>query len=438
MNRKEKWRRWQAALPHIGQRMLKTSIAVLLCLVFYGLRGYRGQDMPTEAVITAIICMQPYVRDTRDYALNRLDGTLIGAFWGIVFLLLLLFVPALGSNLFVTYVLMAIGVLLSLYTAVAVRKPDASSLSAIVFICIVITFPDVENPFLQAGDRFLGIFVGTVAAIGVNTFRLPRGRNRDLVFFLHTSDLVPDRFSQMTPSVSFRLNSLFQEGAKICMISAHAPAFFAPQLGTAPALPMIVMDGAAVYDVQSNRYIWAETIPEKASDKLRDYLERMGRSYFLYTVHKNKTCIFHRGEFSAAEQSVLYQLQRTPYRSYLDEENYAPEEIVYFKLIGADEEMERLRGELKQILRAGKLRAAVQPQAGVKGVSGLYIYSEHATVRRAENYLMQDLRRKEPNLKPVELQSPAGYRSEHDAMVLLFRLRNLYAPVRLFPSRRST
>ena len=38
MNRKEKWRRWQAALPHIGQRMLKTSIAVLLCLVFYGLR----------------------------------------------------------------------------------------------------------------------------------------------------------------------------------------------------------------------------------------------------------------------------------------------------------------------------------------------------------------------------------------------------------------
>ena len=71
---KEKWHP-----PHIGQRILKTSIAVFLCLLVYRLRGYQGQDMPTEAAITAIICMQPYVRDSREYALNRLAGTLIGA-----------------------------------------------------------------------------------------------------------------------------------------------------------------------------------------------------------------------------------------------------------------------------------------------------------------------------------------------------------------------
>ena len=61
-------------LPPVGQRIIKTSIAVTLCLLFYTLRGYRGQDMSAEAAITAIICMQPYVHDTRKYALNRIAG----------------------------------------------------------------------------------------------------------------------------------------------------------------------------------------------------------------------------------------------------------------------------------------------------------------------------------------------------------------------------
>ena len=45
-------------LPHIGQRIVKTSIAVFITLLVYYLRGYRGAEMPAEAAITAIICMQ--------------------------------------------------------------------------------------------------------------------------------------------------------------------------------------------------------------------------------------------------------------------------------------------------------------------------------------------------------------------------------------------
>ena len=143
----------QHPLPRIGQRMLKTAIAVFICLAFYCWRGYRGEDMPTEAAITAIICMQPYVRDSREFALNRLTGTLIGALWGLLFLLILLLVPVLAVNLYLIYVFMALGVLASLYTSVALHKPDASSLAAIVFICVVISFPEIEDPLRDALDR---------------------------------------------------------------------------------------------------------------------------------------------------------------------------------------------------------------------------------------------------------------------------------------------
>ena len=44
---------WQPA----GQRIIKTALAVTLCLFFYMWRGYQGGSMPAEAAITAVICM---------------------------------------------------------------------------------------------------------------------------------------------------------------------------------------------------------------------------------------------------------------------------------------------------------------------------------------------------------------------------------------------
>ena len=39
-------------LPHPGMRMIKTTIAVFICLVIYSLRGYEMESgMPAEAVM---------------------------------------------------------------------------------------------------------------------------------------------------------------------------------------------------------------------------------------------------------------------------------------------------------------------------------------------------------------------------------------------------
>lgn len=282
--------------PHIGQRIGKTTVAVFLCLLIYYLRGYRGSSMPVEASMTAIICMQPYLRTSRNYAVNRFAGTLIGVFWGVLFLLFFMAFPALERHMLFVYAAMSLGVLVSLYTAVLIRKPDTSSLAAIVFLCIVISFPDVDSPLRLALSRILGVLIGTAVAISVNLFRLPRTKNRDDVFFVRISDLAPDRFSHIPSTAKFRLNYLFQDGAKICLISEHAPAFLSRQMSEAMLnVPLIVMDGAAVYDAEENEYLWTETIPQAESGPLRTRLDELGLSYFIYTIHRNKTCIFHQG-----------------------------------------------------------------------------------------------------------------------------------------------
>ena len=430
------------SMPRIGQRMIKTAVAVFLSLLYYYLRGYRGQDMPAEAAITVIICMQPYVRDTRDFAISRFAGTLVGTVWGLVFVLIVTLFPVIGNYLLLTYTLMAIGTLLSLYSAVLVKKADASGLAAIVFICIVIAYPDIAEPIKSCGARIFGVLLGTAISIAVNVFRLPRWKNRKLVFFVRTKDIVPDRYSQVSPAVLFRLNALLADGARICLMSEHAPAFFTMQLSAARLdLPMIVMDGAAIYDERNNTYISTETIPPTDSVWLMKELDLQGISHFIYTIHKGKMCIFHQGEYSDTEMTVYDNMRRSPYRSYLEGEKYEPEEIVYIKIIGSEDRIKEFRTSLIPSLREHGLRCAVRAQTENEDIFGLYIYSENAGQKRAENRLMQMLKEKEPDLEPVEIFLKGGFRSEHDSIQLLNVLRNQFEPLKILhcdPMRKKT
>ena len=423
-------------LPHLGQRIVKTTVAVFLCLLFYYLRGYRGQDMPTEAAITAIICMQPYVRDTGAYAFNRFVGTLIGAFWGLLLLLLLNDFPALGASVLLLYAMMAAGVLLSLYSAVLVRMPDASGLASIVFLCIVIAFPDIDAPLRQAAHRILDVFVGTAVATAVNVFRLPRAKRPEQVFFLRTKDLVPDRFSHLSGAALMQLNYLNKDGAKICLMSEHAPAFFSLQMsGVRLSAPLIVMDGAAVYDANENRYLQALTIPPEDSAPVRERLAALGISSFIYTIHHDKTCVFHSGEFREEERLVYERMRRSPYRSYLEGEIYDPAEIVYLKIIAPYGRIEEIEHSLRAALPRGRLRRVVRPQQGGDDLAALYIYAHGATMEQAQRRLMETLREEEPSLVPVSVRLRAPYRSERDAIHLLHLVGSAYEPLFFAPKQ---
>ena len=424
----ELWNRWRPPLP--GQRIIKTTVAVFLCLLIYYLRGYHGEGTPTESCITAIICMQPYVSDTRQYALNRLAGTVIGAVCGLLFLGILYRFPSLAKSPVLLYGVMALGMMLALYTTVLLHKQDASSLAAIVFIWIVIAFPDIEDPHLRAATRVLDLTIGMVVAVLVNIFRLPHVKNRDYLFFVRARDLVPDRFSHLSSAALFRLNYLFHDGARICLISEHAPAFFTFHMSAAKLnVPLIVMDGAAIYDLEENHYRYVENVQEAASDWLKDKLDAMGISHFIYTVHKNKTCIFHRGAVTEEEKKVFDRMKQSPYREYLEGEIYESKEIVYFKIIDKDEQVFELQQHLSEFFLVKGLRSAIRPQNGVPGVSALYVYSADASVEKAKEKLIDILGKETRGLKPRDVFSLTGYRTEHDAIQVLHTLGNLYEPI---------
>ena len=214
-------------------------------------------------------------------------------------------------------------------------------------------------------------------------------------------------------------------------MSEHAPAFFIPMLSqTRLSVPFVVMDGAAIYDANENVYLQTENIDSWESARLREHLDAMGLSCFIYTIHHDKICIFHSGKPRPQEQAIYRRMKASPYRSYLEGEIYEPEEIVYFKIIDDTANIDALEAQLQDYLAGRKLRAVSRPQS-VPGISALYLYADTATLPLAEERLMRLLREKEPGLRPMEVFLRTPYRSEHDAVHLLHRLGNLYEPLKI-------
>ena len=421
-------------LPHLGQRIVKTSLAVFICLIIYYLRGYYGETMQTESIITAIICLQPYIRDTREYSLNRLAGTFIGAGLGLLFLLLMLVFPILGKRPAILYTLMSLGVLISLYACVLIRMPDTASLAAIVFLCVVITFPDIEDPLRQAAIRLIDVFIGTTVAICINIFRFPRRKNKNRLFFLHSHDLVPDHVSHISGTTLYQLNKLYDDGAKICLMSHHAPAFFLMQMNpTRVSMPLIVMNGAAVYDTEKSEYLWKKTIPVEHSAALLSYLDHLGTSYFIYTIHRNKTYMYHRGTPGPNDLLLLSRMRRSLYRYYLDEENFDPAEIVCVKIVYTlDQENPGLHAEMDSIILHNHLRVENIRQVSVPNAYGLYLYSDEATLPNAQQFLLEHLKTEGQQVDPVELTLDHGCQSAADSIHLLHHVSRMYEPLTLF------
>ncbi|MCI8854785.1 MAG: hypothetical protein HFI32_15055, partial [Lachnospiraceae bacterium] len=232
--------------------MIKTAVAVFLCLVVYVLRGHRG--VPIHAVIAAVICMQPYMEDSRTFAVNRVIATVVGAFYGLIALLITEQLPQSAELL--QYLLFSAGVILVLYTTVYMQRADAASLASAVFLIVTLSHVDTGDTFVQVYHRVVDTLIGIGAAVLVNGFHLPRDYHRELLFLVPLEELIPQGFGDIPAGIRIGINRLIMDGAKIAIVSWRAPAFLMEKLKDLKlCVPVVVMDGAAVYDSRENCYL---------------------------------------------------------------------------------------------------------------------------------------------------------------------------------------
>lgn len=157
----------------VGMRMVKTGLAVVLCLLLARLFGYAHYP-PLYACMAAILATKDTVENSLKAGVDRTVATLVGGLIAIV----LLFFDFYRVNEYLEILVAGLGCVLTLYFCVLIKSPEAAALACVVFLVILLQHSDDKYVFalVRMGETVTGIGISIVINRFVNPRRWFRGK----------------------------------------------------------------------------------------------------------------------------------------------------------------------------------------------------------------------------------------------------------------------
>ena len=375
--------------PPIGARIMKSAIAVALCMIIFHLRTLLplGNGIPFYSALAALWCLQPNTATTKNNAGQRSIGTAIGAIFGFLFVIMLRVYDI--KTPIVVYLLAAAVVIPVIYTAVIMNRKNAAFFSCVVFLSIALTHSFDDNPYLFVLNRVLDTFIGIGVGLFVNTFRLPVKHDTETLFVCGIdSVLIPDDTTASQYS-KVELNRLIENGLKFTISTVRTPAEVMSLMdGVQLKLPLIVMDGAAIYDTDKKEYLKTEPLPDDVSAKAEKIISDMGMQCFVNVMYDATLLIFY-GELKNDPEKDLYETHKhSPYRNYISKKyrrNDGTERVLYLTVLDKPLKIAELSGMLHNTLRTGA-RITIS-DSEYEGYQYLKVFSPEASKKKMMNAL---------------------------------------------------
>ena len=201
---------------------------------------------------------------------------------------------------------------------------------------------------------------------------------------LYISDLdgtLLNRDSVVSPHSIEKINALLQKGMLFTVATARTPATVVPLLQQLNLnIPAILMNGAALYNIQQRRYIRSNGFTDNSALRYISLLEKRELVPFVYRIAHNKLQVFHKPLANDMQREFKRQRENTPYKDFILTTDYQKELIdnppLFLLVI---DHFDKLQTAAAEISRAGKCsifcyRDIIDPEYGnleiyPKGVS---------------------------------------------------------------------
>lgn len=409
----------QFKLPPVGNRIIKSAAGVLLCWCVYLLRGRSG--IPFYSMLAALWCIQPYINKTLIMALQRTVGTLIGAGFGLITIVLEIY----AFNIYdepLGFLIVALMIIPVIYTTLVIKRPNASYFSCVVFLSITVNHIMDENPFMFVLNRVLDTFIGIAIGMLVNSARLPRRRVRDVLFTAELDDMLSPISEQLTAFSKIEINRMLSEGLKFTLVTMRTPASLMNILSDVNLnLPVVVMNGAALYDFRENSYVKAYIISWDSSEQVRGIVNSAGMNVFTNALCDDSLVIYYDKLENEAEKKIFASLKKSPYRNYLNRPPQREDGVIYLMIVDRSERITALYDELMRSEVGQLLKLITYPSHDYPGFSYIKIYNKNAGKQH-----MTEILCREYGIKKCEAVTANGSRSLNG---IAHRLKSSFEPI---------
>ena len=375
-------------LPHLGMRIIKSAVAVFLCMCIYELRGHAG--LPFFSALAALASLQPYREANRADAWQRMVGTLLGGAFGLMAVLLFQHLPAPYRVYWVRHAMDAVLVAVVLYTAVALRQKSAALFSSIVYLCITMYYME-GDAFSYVFNRVVDTLIGLAVGTAVNALQLPRRKRKDVLFTTGLDHVLLGPDNVMSAYSRIEFNRLLAQGIPITIMTTRSPAsFLAAAADIRLKLPVILMDGVVLYDRENNEYLCKREIPPEDAQAVSAFIRERGFQCFQTVVMGKTVLIYHQELQNPAEREKYDTGRLSPYRNFVRRPLPPEESVAYFSVLDKTEKVLSLQAALEAAAFRPRVRVSCQEDEEHPGYSSLRVYHRDAT---KENMLRELLDR---------------------------------------------
>jgi hydroxymethylpyrimidine pyrophosphatase-like HAD family hydrolase len=372
-------------------RIIKSAVAIAVCYLVSFLRGNSGIVFYSQ--LAALWCMQPYVAVTKKNAFQRTIGTVIGAIYGLIFILMQRRIALPDETAQYVYAgIISLMIAVIIYTTILIKKKQASYFSCVVFLSIVVNHVTDSNPYLFVWNRFLDTMIGIVIGVGVNSFHLPTERKKDILFISGMDDTLLHEKDDLSDYSRVELNRMLDDGANFTVSTMRTPASIMETMREIRLkLPVIAMDGAVLYDTKENKYLKTYVISNAMSKKLIQTIRSSGLSCYINVVVDDMLEIFYKETGDEFQRKFVEKMRRSPYRNYITSEELHAENVVYFMMLYPSDVIADFYNTLVEQEFTEKLKVLTYASKDYPGYSYIKIFNKNATREHMANYLMEML-----------------------------------------------
>ena len=265
---------------HIGKRIIKTAITLFFVLLIHialllidnlldlehtNFKAPSNIYTPFFAGIAAVYATHQNKKLSIKQAKVRSVGSIVGGYFGMIIVFLYELVAinllSLESNIvlfdLIKYIIVSICIIPLIVITVKIKQVDAVFITCLTFLSVTVSQRNGGMPVLQfATNRVLSTLIGVGVSLFVNSYLFNiRKCNKDVLFVSALERNFITNTGELSPYVKYKLNDLNDAEIPLVFATTKSSASFNFLFkGVTINNPMILMNGAAKYHLNTHKY----------------------------------------------------------------------------------------------------------------------------------------------------------------------------------------
>lgn len=181
------------------------------------------------------------------------------------------------------------------------------------------------------------------------------------------------------------LNDLIKDNINFTIATARTPATVVDIMsGIDINFPIITMNGSAIYDISTLKYIYNNSMDFKLVSTIYPLIKQCNLNAFVYTLKNDYLYVYHQKLVNPYQIKFYEDRKNSSFKTFIEGDFTSVDEILYFTIMDSKENVDALYELIKEI----KGLYIVKYKDVYSNIYNLEIYSEKSSKANAIKYMM--------------------------------------------------